>query len=131
MLEQDFPGQPITVLAIAGGAACDWERRELRDTFCPQYPGSEGSSCFACFTCFTKPSAHSTQAVGKLLLRFQLPHQTFRLLHQPTRFARPSGCFNTVLHNQCFTCVGDTCASPGLVLKHRCLLECQLHLHHA
>jgi hypothetical protein len=38
MLERTFPGQRITALAIAGGPACDWERKELRDTFCTQYP---------------------------------------------------------------------------------------------
>jgi hypothetical protein len=29
MLKTDFEGQPITVLAIAGGPNCDWERGEL------------------------------------------------------------------------------------------------------
>ena len=33
-----FPNAPIVVLAIAGGPACDWERKELRDTFCRMYP---------------------------------------------------------------------------------------------
>ena len=38
MLERNFAGQTITMLAIAGGPACDWERGELRNKFCPQYP---------------------------------------------------------------------------------------------
>ena len=38
MLERAYPGQVITVLAVAGGPACDWERGELRSNFCPQYP---------------------------------------------------------------------------------------------
>ena len=39
MLERNFPaGQAIIALAIAGGPACDWERSELRNTFCPHYP---------------------------------------------------------------------------------------------
>ena len=32
------PGKEITVLAIAGGDACDWERKELRVTFCKNHP---------------------------------------------------------------------------------------------
>ena len=32
------PGKEITVLAIAGGDACDWERKELRNTFCKNQP---------------------------------------------------------------------------------------------
>ena len=32
------PGKEITCLAIAGGPACDWERGELRNTFCKNHP---------------------------------------------------------------------------------------------
>ena len=31
-------GAPVTLVAIAGGPACDWERGELRNVFCVEYP---------------------------------------------------------------------------------------------
>ena len=33
------PGKEIVALAIAGGPACDWERAELRNTFCANHSG--------------------------------------------------------------------------------------------
>ena len=38
LLKKYNPGKEITVLAIAGGDACDWERKELRNTFCKNHP---------------------------------------------------------------------------------------------
>ena len=38
LLKKYNPGKEITVLAIAGGPACDWERAELRNTFCKSHP---------------------------------------------------------------------------------------------
>lgn len=39
LLKKHNPGQEITVLAIAGGRSCDWERAELRNTFCAIHSG--------------------------------------------------------------------------------------------
>ena len=38
ILKRHNPGKDITCLAIAGGQACDWERAELRNTFCENHP---------------------------------------------------------------------------------------------
>ena len=38
MLKRANPNEKIIAVAIAGGPACDWERRELRNNFCQQYP---------------------------------------------------------------------------------------------
>ena len=38
VLKTQNPGKEITALAIAGGPACDWERAELRNTFCKNHP---------------------------------------------------------------------------------------------
>ena len=38
VLKTQNPGKEITCLAIAGGPACDWERAELRNTFCSNHP---------------------------------------------------------------------------------------------
>ena len=37
MLKKHNPGKKVTALAIAGGPACDWERAELRNTFCKNH----------------------------------------------------------------------------------------------
>ena len=37
-----FPvGTVITLVAIAGGPACDWERGQLRNKFCIEYPNTK------------------------------------------------------------------------------------------
>ena len=38
ILKTQNPGKEIVALAIAGGPACDWERAELRITFCKNHP---------------------------------------------------------------------------------------------
>jgi len=38
MLKKHNKGKKIICLAIAGGPACDWERGELRNTFCKNHP---------------------------------------------------------------------------------------------
>ena len=38
VLKTQNPGKEVTALAIAGGDACDWERKELRNTFCTNHP---------------------------------------------------------------------------------------------
>ena len=38
MLKRLHPTEKIIAVAIAGGPACDWERGELRNNFCQQYP---------------------------------------------------------------------------------------------
>eukprot|EP01043_Picozoa_sp_COSAG02_P089173 COSAG02_NODE_26178_length_639_cov_0.716667_1_plen_134_part_01 len=38
MLKRFHPHAKIIAIAIAGGPACDWERSELRNNFCQQYP---------------------------------------------------------------------------------------------
>jgi hypothetical protein len=53
MLERNFGGQTITMLAIAGGPACDWERGELRNNFCPQYPRTRRCSSSSSVTSTT------------------------------------------------------------------------------
>ena len=37
ILKKHNRGKKITALAIAGGPACDWERAELRNTFCKNH----------------------------------------------------------------------------------------------
>ena len=37
LLKKHNPGKEVTALAIAGGPACDWERGELRNTFCTSH----------------------------------------------------------------------------------------------
>ena len=37
VLKTQNPGKEIVALAIAGGPACDWERAELRNTFCKNH----------------------------------------------------------------------------------------------
>ena len=38
ILKRLHPTKRIDVVAIAGGPACDWERGELRNNFCQEYP---------------------------------------------------------------------------------------------
>ena len=38
VLKTQNPGKEVTALAIAGGPACNWERDELRNTFCKNHP---------------------------------------------------------------------------------------------
>ena len=38
ILKSMNPGKEVWALAIAGGDACDWERKELRVTFCKNHP---------------------------------------------------------------------------------------------
>ena len=38
MLKNMNPGKEVWALAIAGGAACNWERDELYNTFCKNHP---------------------------------------------------------------------------------------------
>ena len=37
ILKKQNRGEKITALAIAGGPVCDWERAELRNTFCQNH----------------------------------------------------------------------------------------------
>jgi len=41
----DFPDEPVTAIAIAGGAGCNWEREQLYNRFTKLYPNMRLKQC--------------------------------------------------------------------------------------